>query len=82
MAETSEDLHCRAGGEEFVVRREGDGLRIGQVEGGDVAWLDDTVALSSLSAEARDALESGDSDNQALVTALHGIATAEAERGG
>lgn len=68
-------------GETYVLRHEGDGLKVGRRMGGDVTWLD-TVADSLLPEEARSALESGDTSNQALQTAVRGVLEAEVQRGG
>ena len=46
-----------------------------------MAWLD-TVELGLLPAPAREALERGDTSDEALLTAVRGIAQAEEERGG
>jgi hypothetical protein len=46
-----------------------------------VAWLDD-VDGSLLSGAAREALDRGDTSDEALLTAVRGIAQAEVERGG
>jgi hypothetical protein len=67
--------------EDYLVRREGDSLRVGRRVGGDTTWLDD-VELASLPEGARSALERGDSSDQALVLALRGVVTAEVRRGG
>ena len=67
--------------DEYVLRTDGDGLQVGRRMAGDVAWLD-TVDLTLLPAGARDALERGDSSDEALLTAVRGVAQAEDERGG
>ena len=67
--------------DEYVLRPDGDGLQVGRRVGGDVAWLD-TVDLSLLPASAREALERGDTSDEALQTAVRGITQAEEERGG
>jgi hypothetical protein len=77
----TDDMRIRVGTEEFVLRADGDGLQVGRQVAGDVAWLD-TVALSLLPAAAREALERGDASDDALLTAVRGIAQAEDERGG
>jgi hypothetical protein len=77
----SDDLTVRVDGEQYVLRRDGDDVRVGRRNGGDVAWLDD-VAGSLLSGAAREALDRGDTSDEALLTAVRGIAQAEVERGG
>lgn len=67
--------------DEYVVRRESDGLRLGRRVGGEVTWLE-TVALDLLPEPAREALDRGDPSDEALLTALRGVAQAETERGG
>jgi hypothetical protein len=77
----TDDMRIRVDTEEFVLRADGDGLQVGRQVAGDVAWLD-TVELSLLPAAAREALERGDASDDALLTAVRGIAQAEDERGG
>jgi len=77
----TDDMTIRVDSTEYVLRAGGDGLQVGRRIGGDVAWLD-TVELELLPAPARDALERGDSSDEALLTAVRGIAQAEDERGG
>ncbi len=77
----TEDMSIRIDTEEYVLRRDGDGLQVGRRNGGDVAWLD-TVDLDLLPAPAREALERGDTSDEALMTALRGVVQAEVERGG
>jgi hypothetical protein len=77
----SDDLTIQLDSEEYVVRREGDGLRVGRAVAGEVTWLD-TVPLSLLPGPAREALERGDTSDEALLTALRGVTQAEVERGG
>ena len=67
--------------EDYLVRREGDNLRVGRRMGGDTTWLDD-VELASLPADARIALERGNTSDAALLLALRGVVTAEVRRGG
>jgi hypothetical protein len=67
--------------DEYLVRREGEGLRLGRRVGQDVAWLE-TVDLGLLPAPAREALDRGDASDEALLTALRGVTQAEVERGG
>jgi hypothetical protein len=77
----TDDMTIRLGGDEYVLRADADGLQVGRRVAGDVAWLD-TVDLSLLPAAAREALEAGDSSDEALLIAVRGIAQAEEERGG
>jgi hypothetical protein len=77
----TDDMTIQLDSDEYVVRREGDGLRLGRQVGGDVAWLE-TVDLDLLPGPARDALDRGDTTDEALITALRGVAQAEVERGG
>jgi hypothetical protein len=49
--------------------------------GGDTAWLDD-VDLASLPADARIALDRGNTSDAALLLALRGVVAAEVGRGG
>ena len=66
---------------EYVVRRDGDTLKIGQRIGDDVTWTDD-VDVSLLPEPARAALDRGDTDDAALQLALRAVAGAEDQRGG
>ncbi|MGY1744025.1 hypothetical protein [Blastococcus sp. SYSU D00695] len=67
---------------ETYVLRPGDGVvKVGRRTGGEVAWLDE-VDPATLPDGARRALESGDTGDQALTTALRGIVEAEVKRGG
>ena len=75
------DMTITVDSDEYVLRPDGDGLQVGRRVGGDVAWLD-TVDLSLLPASAREALERGDTKDEALQTAVRGITQAEDERGG
>lgn len=77
----TDDMTFQLDGEEYVLRRDADGLQVGRQAGAEVTWLD-TVDTGLLSAPARDALERGDTSDQALQTALRGIVQAEVERGG
>ena len=75
------DLTIRLDSEEYVLRRDRDGLQVGRQTGGDVSWLD-TVDLSLLPRRAREALDRGDTSDEALMTAVRGVLQAEVERGG
>jgi hypothetical protein len=77
----SGDMTIRLDSEEYRVRPEGDGLRVGRSVGGEVTWLD-TVQLSLLPQPAREALERGDTSDETLLNALRGVTQAEVERGG
>ena len=67
--------------EDYVLRPEGDNLKVGRRMGGDTAWLDD-VDLASLPADARIALDRGNTSDAALLLALRGVVAAEVRRGG
>jgi hypothetical protein len=77
----SDDMTITIDGEEYVVRRDGDGLQVGRRVSGDVTWLD-TVDPALLPAGAREALDRGDGSDESLLTALRGVVRAEVERGG
>lgn len=77
----SQDMTIRLDSEEFVLRRDGDGLKVGRRVGDEVSWLD-TVDLGLLPDPAREALERGDTTDESLRTAVRGVRTAEVERGG
>ncbi|MCU1667707.1 MAG: uncharacterized protein JWP40_634 [Blastococcus sp.] len=77
----SDDVTIRLDGVQYVLRREGDGLQVGQATGGDVTWLD-TVDVGLLPARARAALDRGDTSDEALLYAVRGVVQAEVERGG
>jgi hypothetical protein len=77
----SDDLTVTVDGEQYVLRRDGDDVTVGRRNGADVAWLDD-VDGSLFSGAAREALERGDTSDEALMTAVRGITQAEVERGG
>jgi hypothetical protein len=75
------DMTIQVDTETYVLRRDGADVRIGRRNGDDVAWLDD-VDGSLFSDAAREALERGDTSDEALLTAVRGITQAEVERGG
>ena len=77
----SDDMTIAIGAEEYVLRQEDDGLRVGRRVGGDVTWVD-TVALDLLPGPAREALDRGDTSDESLLTAVRGVTQAEVERGG
>ncbi len=67
--------------EDYVIRPDGDSLKVGRRMGGDTAWLDD-VELATLPADARIALDRGNTSDAALLLALRGVVAAEVRRGG
>lgn len=77
----SDEMTITVDGEEYVVRPEGNNLKVGRRVGGDTTWLED-VDLATLPEDARSALERGDASDQAFVIALRGVVAAEAQRGG
>ena len=77
----TDDLTIQLDDGEYVVRREGDDLRLGRRVGEDLTWLE-PVDVGLLPAPAREALDRGDASDEALLTALRGVAQAEVERGG
>jgi hypothetical protein len=76
-----EEMTVTIDSEDYVLRPEGDSLKVGRRMGGDTTWLDD-VDLASLPADARIALERGNTSDTALLLALRGVVAAEAQRGG
>ena len=77
----TDDMTIQLDGDEYVVRTEGEGVRLGRQVGSDLTWLE-TVDLDLLPAPARAALDRGDASDEALLIALRGVAQAEVERGG
>ncbi len=77
----SDDVTIELQGEQYVVRPDGDSVRVGRRVGSDVTWLE-TVDGSLLTGNAREALDRGDASDEALLTALRGVLQAEVERGG
>jgi hypothetical protein len=77
----SDDVTIQLDSEEYVIRPEGDAVQVGRRVGGDVTWLE-SVDSSLLSGPAREALDRGDTSDEALLTALRGVLQAEVERGG
>jgi len=77
----SDFVNIRVDGEEYVLRPEDGGLQVGRRVGGEVTWLDD-IDTSVFPEAARAAIERGDAEDQALLTALRGVIQAEVERGG
>ncbi|MCW2741860.1 MAG: uncharacterized protein JWR45_2282 [Blastococcus sp.] len=76
----SDDMTITIDSEDYVLRRDGEGLQVGRRVGGDVAWLD-TVDPGLLAGPALEALERGDTSDESLLTAVRGITQAEIERG-
>jgi hypothetical protein len=76
----SDDMTIQIDSEQYVIRQDGEGLQVGRRNGDDVAWLE-TVDLGLLPPPAREALERGDTSDEALLTALRGVTQAEIERG-
>ena len=77
----TDDMTVHGPDGEYVVRRDGDTLKVGQRTGDDVTWTDD-VDLGLLPEPARAALDRGDTADPALQLALRAIAGAEDQRGG
>ena len=77
----SDDMTIQLDSEEYLLRRDGDALQVGRSMGGEVTWLD-SVDTRLLSEPARQALDNGDTSNEALMIALRGIVQAEVQRGG
>ena len=77
----SDEMTITVDSEDYLIRAEGDSLKVGRRVGGETTWLED-VELAGLPEGARSALERGDSSDQALVLALRGVVAAEVQRGG
>ncbi|MGY1618152.1 hypothetical protein ACI797_15540 [Geodermatophilus sp. SYSU D00691] len=77
----SDFVNIRLDGEEYVLRPQEGALQVGRRVGGDVTWLDE-VDTGLFPDAARQAVERGDAEDQALLTALRGVIQAEVERGG
>jgi hypothetical protein len=82
MVDDQDDLVVRRGDEDYRIRQSDGALRIGQTLDDSVQWLDVDVPLSELSAGARQGWEDRDPQNSALATAVDGIISAAANRGG
>jgi hypothetical protein len=76
----TDDMTITIDSEDYVLRRDGEGLQVGRRNGADVVWLD-TVDTSLLRGPALEALERGDASDESLLTAVRGITQAEVERG-
>ncbi len=81
----TDDMTIQLDTETYVLRPDGDGVQVGRRVDGDpddgIAWLD-TVDPSLFSDTAREAIDRGDTSDEALLTALRGVVQAEVERGG
>jgi hypothetical protein len=77
----TDDMTIQLNSETYVLRPDGEGVLVGRRVDGDVVWLD-TVDASLFSGAAREALDRGDTSDEALLTALRGVTSAEVERGG
>ena len=77
----SDEMTITVDSEEYVLRPEGETVKVGRRVGGDTAWLED-VDVATLPEDARSALERGDSSDAALVLAVRGVVAAEVQRGG
>lgn len=76
----TDDMTITIDSEQYVLRAEGEGLQVGRRVGGEVTWLD-TVDAGLLPGPAREALDRGDTADEALMTAVRGVVQAEVERG-
>jgi len=76
-----DDVTIQLDSETYVLRPDGDGVQVGRRVDGDVAWLD-TVDAALLPGAAREALDRGDTSDEALLTAVRAVVQAEVERGG
>lgn len=77
----TDEMTIEIDGETYVLRRDGEDLQVGRRIDGDVTWLD-TVSGSLLPDAARSALDSGNTSDEALTTAVRGVLEAEVRRGG
>jgi hypothetical protein len=81
----TDDMTIQLDSETYVLRPDGDGVQVGRRVDGDpddgIAWLD-TVDPSLFPDAAREAIDRGDTSDEALLTALRGVVQAEVERGG
>jgi hypothetical protein len=77
----TDDMTIRFDSEEYVLRKDGEGLQVGRRNGSEVAWLE-TVDVELLPQPAREALDRGDASDEALLTAMRGVTQADVERGG
>jgi hypothetical protein len=76
----SEPTTIELGGEQYLVKREGDSLRLGRHVGENTVWLDD-IEVGRLPGPAQEALERGEHSDATLQTALLGVVRAEVDRG-
>ena len=77
----SDEMTITVDGEEYLLRAEGDSLKVGRRVGDDATWLQD-VDLATLPEGARSALERGDTSDAQLQLAVGGVVAAEVQRGG
>ena len=77
----SDEMTIRIDSDEYVALHDGADLRLGRRVGDEVTWLD-AVEVGLLPAAAREALDRGDTSDEALLNALRGIVSAEVQRGG
>ena len=77
----ADDMTIDLDGEEYLVRPDGDGLRVGRRVDGEVTWLD-TVDGGLLPEKAREALGRGDTSDESLLAAVRAVVVAETRRGG
>ena len=77
----SDEMTITVDSEEYLLRPEGGSMKVGRRVGGDTRWLED-VDLATLPADARIALERGNTSDAALELALRGVVAAEVRRGG
>lgn len=77
----SDEMTATVDGEEYVLRPEGDTLKVGRRLEGDPTWLED-VDLATLPEDARSAVERGDAADEKLLIALRGVVAAVVQRGG
>jgi hypothetical protein len=76
----TDDMTIQIDSETYVLRKDGEGMQVGRRVGDDTAWLE-TVDLGLLPGRAREALDRGDTADEALLTAVRGVTQAEVERG-
>jgi hypothetical protein len=76
----TDDMTIQIDSETYVLRKDGEGMQVGRRVGDDIAWLE-TVDLGLLPGPAREALDRGDTADEALLTAVRGVTQAEVERG-
>ncbi|HYH25533.1 MAG TPA: hypothetical protein VD834_09330 [Blastococcus sp.] len=77
----TDEMTIQLDGDDYVLRPEGEGMRVGRRVGGNVTWLE-TVDGSLLPEKARSALRSGSTSDESLLQAVRGVVQAEVHRGG